>query len=59
MLGGCDPDIRDVNETWTLSRMGFMQEITIPQGGNYKVIISYRDSAIQKEFTVARFSGMR
>lgn len=59
MLGGCDPAIRDVNETWTLSGMGFGQEITIPQGGNYKVIVSYGDSTIQKEFTVVQFSGMR
>ncbi|MEP0826305.1 MAG: hypothetical protein HRF40_12540 [Nitrososphaera sp.] len=55
----CDPAIRDINETWTLSRMGFGQEITIPQGGNYKVIVSYGDSTIQKEFTVVQFSGMR
>lgn len=54
LMGGCDPDVRDVNETWTLQQMGVVNDIEIQEGGNYKLLIEYGNRTIIKEFSINR-----
>lgn len=52
LMGGCDPDLRNIDETWTLQQMGILNDIAIQESGNYKVIIEYGDQWLVRTFTV-------
>lgn len=52
LIGGCDPDFRDIDETWTLQQMGVLDTITIQEKGDYRVVIEYGGMRLVKEFRV-------